>query len=126
MKFRDNAYALGSARGIEVETIKLINFILVMLGEPVLRARESIFVFELHIRRNEGKPDKSLGDFGSAIRRRMFDEWRIPKRERSIRNRVHVRAFKRLFTRTNDTLFTKKSPMKRQKINTAFVRAIRG
>ncbi|PYJ24032.1 MAG: hypothetical protein DME99_00850 [Verrucomicrobia bacterium] len=92
MKFRDNAHALGSARDIEIETIKLINFILVKLGEPVLRDRESIFVFELHIRLSEGKPDKSLGDFGNAIRRGMFYRWRISKRERLIRNRIHVSA----------------------------------
>ena len=72
MKFWDNAHALRSARRMEIETIKLINFILVMLREPVLRARESILLFELHIRRSKWKPDQPLGDFGDAIRRRMF------------------------------------------------------
>src|SRR6266480_1297218 len=119
MKFRDNAHALGTARGMEIETTKLINVILFMLSEPVLRDRESILIFEFHIRRSEGKPDKSLSNFDDAIRRGMFYIWRIAKRERSIRNRVHVRAFQRLSTRTNDTFFTKKSRMKRRNMNTA-------
>src|SRR6266481_5064705 len=126
MKFRDDTYALGTARGEEVEAVELIDLFLVMLGEPVLRGRESIFVFELHIRGSKRKPDQPLRDFGNAIRRGMFHQWRISERERVVRNRIHVPALQRLFARNNDILLTKKSPMKRQKINTACVRAIHG
>src|SRR5207249_10129674 len=82
MKLRDNTYALGSARGEEVETIELIDFIVVMLGERVLRARESLSVLELHIRRSEGKLDQSLRDFSNTIRRWVFYQWRIPEWQR--------------------------------------------
>src|SRR4026209_999242 len=76
---------------MEIETVKLINFILIMLSEPVFQTRERI-VFELQIRRNKWKPDQPLSDFGDVIRRGMFHQWRIPKRERLVRNRIHVSA----------------------------------
>ena len=63
MKFRDNTYALGSARGEEVETVELIDLILVVLGEPVLRSRESLSVLELHIRRGERETGSVAGRF---------------------------------------------------------------
>src|SRR5438094_4861372 len=90
MKFRDNAHALGSARSVEVEIVELIDLILVMLCESVLRNRESILAFELHIRRSKRKPDQPLSDFCNAIRRGMFRQWRLPKRKRLVRNRIHV------------------------------------
>src|SRR5205823_4063012 len=125
MKFWDNADALWSARGIEIETIKLINFILVMLRKPVLRSRESIRLFEFHIRRSKRELDQSLGDFGDTVRRRMFYNWRISQGKRSIGNRAHVPAFQHLSTRT-DLLLTKRCLMKRRNINTKSVRAILG
>ena len=100
MKFRDDAHALRAARRMEIETIKLINFILIMLSEPVVRARERI-VFELHIRRSKWKPDQPLSDFGNAIRSGMLHQWRIPKRERLVRNRIHVSALNCAVMRTN-------------------------
>src|SRR6187397_1195595 len=111
MKFRDDAHALRAARGVEIETVKLISFILIMLSKPVFRTRERI-VFELQIRRNKWKPDQPLSDFGNAIRRGMSHKWRIPKRERLVRNRIHVSALNCALMRTNDTVFTKKSPVK--------------
>src|SRR6266487_1885144 len=118
MKFRDNANALWSARGMEIETIKLINFILVMLRKPVLRSRESILLFEFQIGRSKRELDQPLGDFGDTVRCRMFYNWRISKGKGSIGNRAHVPAFQRLSTRTN-LLLTKKWLMKRRNINTA-------
>src|SRR5438067_11079607 len=104
MKFWDNADALWSARGIEIETIKLINFILVMLRKPVLRSRESIRLFEFHIRRSKRELDQSLGDFGDSVRRRMFYKWRISQGKRSIGYSAHVHVFLHLSMRTA-TLF---------------------
>src|SRR4029450_8949949 len=114
MKFRDDAHALRAARGMEIESIKPINFILIMLRELVFRTRERI-VFELHIRRSKWKSDQPLSDFGNAIRRGMFHQWRVPKRERIVRNRIHVSALNCSSIRTNDGMFTKKSSTKRQK-----------
>src|SRR5438046_10376942 len=107
MKFWDNADALWSARGIEIETIKLINFILVMLRKPVLGSRESIRLFEFHIRRSKRELDQSLGDFGDTVRRRMFYNWRISEGRRSIGTRARVTAVWQLCTRT-DLLSTKR------------------
>src|SRR6267378_631881 len=118
MKFWDNADALRSARSIEIETIKLIDFVLVMLRKPVLRSRESILLFEFHIRRSKRELDQPLRNFDDTVRRGMFYNWRISKRKRSIGNRAHIPAFQRLSMRT-DILLTKTSPMKRQNFNTA-------
>src|SRR4029453_7334487 len=111
MKFRDDAHALRAARGMEIESIKPINFILIMLSEPVFRTRERI-VFELHIRRSKWKPDQPLSDFDNAIRRRMFHQWRLPKRERLGRNGIHVSALNCAVMRL---IFTKTLSAKRQK-----------
>src|SRR5882724_6518934 len=101
MKFRDNAHALGSARSVEVEIVELIDLILVMVGEPVLRDRERIFAFDLHIRGSEWKLDQPLSNFGNAIRRGMFRQWRIPKRKRLVRNRIHVSVLNCSLMRSN-------------------------
>jgi hypothetical protein len=101
MKFRDNAYALGSAGSVEVEIVELIDLILVMLGEPILRNRETIVLFELHIRRSEWEPDQPLSDFGNATRRGMFRQWRLPKRKRLVRNRIHVSSLNWSLMRSN-------------------------
>src|SRR5882724_7963931 len=112
MEFRDDAHALRAARGMEIEPIKLINFILVMLSEPVFRTRERI-VFELHIRWSKWKSNQPLSDFGNAIRGGMFHQWRIPKRERIVRNRIHVSALNCV----GALIFTKSLSAKRQKID---------
>src|SRR5215831_11177030 len=107
MKFRHNAHALWSARRVEVKIVEPIDLILIMLGEPVLRSRESLVLFELYVRRSKRKRDQALSDFGNAIRRGMFHQWRIPHRERILRNRTHVSALNCALMRTNDTVFTK-------------------
>ena len=38
MKLRNDAYALWTARRIEIETAELIDLILIMLRKPVIRA----------------------------------------------------------------------------------------
>src|ERR1044072_2751417 len=110
MKFRNDAHALRAARSMEIEAIKLINFILIMLCEPVFRTRECI-VLELQIRWSKRKPDKTLSDFGNAIRRGMFHQGRFPKRTRLVRNRIHIRAPNYL----GALIFTKIFSPKRQK-----------
>src|SRR5258705_944737 len=107
MKFWDNAHALRAARRMEIETIKLIDFILVMLRKPVLRSRESILLLEFHIRRSKRELNQPLGDFDDTLRRGMFYNWRIFKRKRPIGNRAHIPDFQRLSKRT-DILLTKK------------------
>src|SRR5436190_23702243 len=114
MKLRDNTYALGSARGEEVETIELIDFIVVMLGEPVLRARESLSVLELHIRRSEGKLDQSLRDFSNTIRRWVFYQWRIPEWQRLTGFRIHTSILSCALENADHTVFTK-NPLKKSK-----------
>src|SRR5882724_3806078 len=110
MKFRDDAHALRAARGMEIEAIKLINFILIMLSEPVFRTRERI-VFEPHIRWSKWKPDQPLSDLGNAIRRGMFHQWRIPNRKQLVRNRIHVPALNCVGV----LIFTKSLSAERQK-----------
>src|SRR5215510_3953907 len=107
MELRDDTDALRAGRGVEIETIKLINFILVMRGKPVLRGRERISVLKLHIRRGEGKTDESLGGFGRAIRRWVFHDWRLPKRKQLVRNRIHVSALNGALMRTNRSVHQK-------------------
>src|SRR6266480_5126664 len=114
MKFRDHTYALGSARGEEVETVEMIDFILVMLGEPVLRGRESLSVLELHIRRGEGKLDQSLGDFGNAIRRCVVYQRRIPEWHRLTGYRIHTLILSCALENADHTVFTK-NPLKKSK-----------
>src|SRR5882757_9075751 len=101
MKFRDNAHALGSARSVEVEIVESIDLILVVLGKPVLRDRERIVLFDLHIRGSEWKPDQPLSDFGNATRRGMFRQWWLPKRKRLVRNRIHVSSLNCSLMRSN-------------------------
>src|SRR6266705_3326327 len=115
MKFRDHTYALGSARGEEVETVELIDRILVVLGEPVLRGRKSFSVLELHIRRGEGKLDQSLGDFANAIRRWVVYQWRIPEWQRLTGCRIHTSILLSCALENADhTVFTK-NPLKKSK-----------
>ena len=114
MKFWDHTYALGPARGMEIETVELIDLILVMLGEPVLRTESASSVFELHIRRSKRKPDQPLSDFRNAIRRGMFYQWRIPKRERLVRNRIHVSALNCSSMRSK-TEYSPKTPLRKGK-----------
>src|SRR5882724_10345812 len=114
MKFRDHTYALGSARGEEVETVELINFILVVLGEPVLRGRESLSVLELHIRRGEGKLDQSLGYFSNAIRRWVVYQWRVPEWQRLIGYRIHTSILRCALENADHTVSTK-NPLKKSK-----------
>src|SRR6266496_2514672 len=114
MKLRDNTYALGSARGEEVETIELIDFIVVMLGEPVLRTRESLSVLELRIRRSEGKLDQSLRDFGNPIRRWVVYKWRIPEWQRLTGYRIHTLILSCALENADHTVFTK-NPLKKSK-----------
>ena len=114
MKFRDHTYALGSARGEEVETVEMIDRILVVLGEPILRGRESLSVLELHIRRAEGKLDQSLGDFSNAIRRWVFYQWRIPKWQRLIGYRINNLILRCALENADHTVFTK-NPLKKSK-----------
>jgi hypothetical protein len=116
MKFRDHTYALGSARGEEVETVEMIDRILVVLGEPVLRGRESLSVLELHIRRGEGKLDQSLGDFGNAIRGLVFYLWRIPEWQRLTGFRIHTSILSCALENADHTVFTKNPIKKSQKI----------
>jgi hypothetical protein len=117
MKFRDYTYALGSARGEEVETVEMIDFILVMLREPVVRGRESLSVLELHIRRAEGKLDQPLRDFGSAIRRWMFYQWRIPEWQRLTGYRIHSSILSCALENADHTVFTKNPLRKSKNIN---------
>src|SRR5437763_15539673 len=88
-----------------------------MLGKPVLRNRERLFLFELYIRGSKRKLDQPLSDFGNAIGRGMFHQGRIHKRERIVRNRIHAAALKCALMRTHDTLFTKKSLRKHKNIS---------
>src|SRR5437773_2607135 len=90
MEFRDDAHTLRPARGVKVETAKLIDLVLVMLGEPIIGARERVFLFEFHIGRRERKRNKSLRNFGGARRSRVFQHRRTPQGKRFIaRNRFH-------------------------------------
>jgi hypothetical protein len=114
MKFRDHTYALGSARGEEVETVEMIDRILVVLGEPVVRGRESVSVLELHIRRGEGKLDQSLGDFGNAIRRWVVYQWRVPEWQRLIGYRIHSSILRCALENADHTVLTK-NPLKKSK-----------
>ena len=88
MEFGHDTHAFGPSRGVEVEAAKLIDLILVMLGEPVLRTRKSLVVFELQIGRGERKRDKSLRDFGCACRCRMVQRRRISQGKR-VGSRFH-------------------------------------
>src|SRR5206468_12527588 len=117
MKFRDHTYALGSALGEEVETVEMIDRILVVLGEPVLRGRESLSVLELHIRRGEGKLDQSLRDFGNAIRRWVVYQWRIPEWQRFPGYRIHTLILSCALQNPGPIVFTKNPPKKSKNIN---------
>src|SRR2546430_1933160 len=85
MEFRYNTDALRPARGVEVETPELINLVLVMRGEPIIRSRQSLFFFELHIGRNKRERNKPLCDFGSARGCRVLKYRWIPQRQRFVR-----------------------------------------
>src|SRR5258708_31185439 len=84
MKFRANTYTLRPAWSVEVKTAELIDFFLVMLGEPVIRTRESLLLFELHIRRSKRKLNKPLRDVGGTRRRRVFQDRRISQWKRLV------------------------------------------
>src|ERR1044071_10124260 len=114
MKFRDHTHALRAARNMEIEAIKLINFILIVLCEPVFRTRERI-VLELHIRWSKWKPDQPLSDFGNATRCGMFHQWRLSNRKRVVRSRIHVPALNCV----GALIFTKTLSAKRQKIDSS-------
>src|SRR6266498_3834432 len=101
MKLWNHSHTLEPARSVEVEVVELIYLVLVMLGKPVLRNRERIIVFELHIRGSKWKPDQPLSDFSNAIRRGMFRQWWLPKGERFVRNRIHVSALNCSSMRSN-------------------------
>ena len=72
MKLRENNDPLGPARRVEGEAVQLIDRVLVVLGKPVLRGRESVFLFERYIRRSKWKPNEPLGDFCRGTRGGMF------------------------------------------------------
>src|SRR5207247_11466157 len=105
------------SRGGEVAIVEVIDFILVLLGEPVFRGRESLSVLELHIRGGEVKLDQPLRDFGSAIRRWMFYQWRIPEWQRLTGYRIHASILSCALENADHTVFTKNPSKKSKNIN---------
>src|SRR4051794_17204539 len=89
MKLWNDSHAFGAARRVKIDIGKLVDFVLIMLREPVVRARERLFFFQLHIRRSERKCGKALGYFRGACWRRVFEHRWISEGKRLVCS-IHV------------------------------------